>query len=430
MKKHKIMSITLLLALGIITIFGNCKKIHADETEGNMEEKCYLGTVVDAGDNDYSKSDKIDKDDIHSGWQLGQFYVSGFTQKSKDSDGNFVFLKNVGDKIKLYFNLEQNIDKLNGNSDLSISDDDNGSDSNLGVKKQNFKHGALIIRKTDYQNKTGKAQVYTDFLKAKAKKGANTEVELFEEGDYEVSLDYELYDNGFLFFNSYPNYKITFKFSVRNGNCMVYPFDCKTKAELQNNAITENGFYLDLAKSRYLDVMIKKEILAEGSNELKEDTKDTRFNAPAKDGDKYTDEGIYTITVKNKYTKVETTKVIYVGSNKLLKAYVTTGLSLSEIKERMDQGMDVDDSGEIVTTNVNASNDTKNNSDDSKTNIIVVLIIIVCVVVTVIVLKKKRKIPFGNPKYNNNVDMEEKANFSNIESDNKLTTDDTKGENQ
>lgn len=429
MKKRKIMSITLLFVLGIITIFGSCKTF-ADENESNIEEKCYLGTVVDAGDNDYSKSDKIDKDDIHSGWQLGQFYVSGFTQKSKDSDGNFVFLKNVGDKIKLYFNLEQNIDKLNGNIDLSISDDNNGSDSNLGVKKQNFKHGALIIRKTDYQNKTGKSQVYTDFLKAKAKKGANTEVELFEEGDYEVSLDYELYDNGFLFFNSYPNYKIAFKFSVRNGNCMVYPFDCKTKAELQNNAITENGFYLDLAKSRYLDVMIKKEILAEGSNELKEDTKDTRFNAPAQDGDKYTDEGIYTITVKNKYTKVETTKVIYVGSNKLLKAYVTTGLSLSEIKERMDQGMDVDDSGEIVTTNAKESNDTKSDSNNFKAAIIIVLIIIVCVVVTVIVLKKKRKIPFGNPKHNNNVDMEEKVNFSNIESDNKLTTDDTKGENQ
>lgn len=78
-----------------------------------------------------------------------------------------------------------------------------------------------------------------------------------------MSLDYELYDNGFLFFNSYPNYKIAFKFSVRNENCMVYPFDCKTKAELQNNAITQNGFYLDLAKSRYLDVMIKKEILSD-----------------------------------------------------------------------------------------------------------------------------------------------------------------------
>ena len=92
--------------------------------------------------------------------------------------------------------------------------------------------------------------------------------------------------------------------------------------------------------------------------------------------------------------------------------------------------MDVDDSGEIVTTNTKESNDTKSDSNNFKAAIIIVLIIIVCVVVTVIVLKKKRKIPFGNPKHNNNVDMEEKANFSNIESDNKLTTDDTKGENQ
>ena len=29
---------------------------------------------------------------------------------------------------------------------------------------------------------------------------------------------------------------------------------------------------------------------------------DTRFNGPAKDGAKYTDDGIYTITVQNEYT--------------------------------------------------------------------------------------------------------------------------------
>ena len=37
---------------------------------------------------------------------------------------------------------------------------------------------------------------------------------------------------------------------------------------------------------------IKKEILNVGQDEL-----DTRFNRPAKDGETFTDEGVYTITV-------------------------------------------------------------------------------------------------------------------------------------
>ena len=90
------------------------------------------------------------------------------------------------------------------------------------------------------------------------------EVKLCEEGDYEVALDYELRKNnldlfGWNPFPSYNDYRIFFRFSVRNGNCMVYPFDVVTGAELTNSSITENGFYLDLAKSRYLNIDIKKE---------------------------------------------------------------------------------------------------------------------------------------------------------------------------
>jgi len=78
---------------------------------------------------------------------------------------------------------------------------------------------------------------------------------------------------------------------------MIFPFDVKTGAELTNTAITENGFYLDLAKSRYLDINIKKEVLKNGADGL---TEDIRFNKPAKDGYEYIDEGIYTITVSNR----------------------------------------------------------------------------------------------------------------------------------
>lgn len=58
---------------------------------------------------------------------------------------------------------------------------------------------------------------------------------------------------------------------------MIFPRDVKTGAELTNETITENGFMLDLAKSRYLNIDIKKEILLEGSNGLVEDV---RFNKP------------------------------------------------------------------------------------------------------------------------------------------------------
>ena len=76
----------------------------------------------------YSGSSEIDKKDIHYNWDIGQFFVSGFTDKVKESDGNVVFLKNVGDKVTLWFNLKQNINELNGDKDLKITDDTEGYD--------------------------------------------------------------------------------------------------------------------------------------------------------------------------------------------------------------------------------------------------------------------------------------------------------------
>lgn len=220
-------------------------------------------------------------------------------------------------------------------------------------QKTNFGKGALIIKYTDSQHKDEDPVIYTDYLSA-LKEGADTKVELFEEGDYEVALDYEIKNNPrkigpVSIIPTYTNYRISFKFSVRNGNCMVYPFDVSTGEELTNTAITENGFKLDLAKSRYLEVNVKKEVLKEGANGL---TEDTRFNKPAKEGDEYTEEGVYTITVKNKYTDQETTKQIYVGTNDILKAYVTTGKSISEIEQLIDEGATIEDDGTITKASV------------------------------------------------------------------------------
>lgn len=157
-----------------------------------------------------------------------------------------------------------------------------------------------------------------------------------------------------------------------------------TGAELTNSAFTENGFYLDLAKSRYLNIDIKKEVRKEGENGL---TEDTRFNKPARDGEKFTDEGIYTITVSNIYTNQTTTKVIYVGTDKVLKAYAATGLALDDIENMISNGATVAEDGTLIPADDKAA---------EKNNIIMPLaiaagaVVIIAVIITVICRKKKK----------------------------------------
>lgn len=355
--------ILVLSMMPILTFASSASDINSNDQ--NLQ-KHYLGSVVNTGkDNGYSGENTIGFKDPHYGWNLGRFFVDGFTQLSEENNSP-VFIKNVGDRVTLWFNLEQNINSLNGNSDLTISEDINGYDEHFGLGKTNFGRGMLITRFTNYENKIGNNFPYKDYLLA-AEKGADTEVKLLEEGDYEISLDYEIKNSprkiaGNDILPSYTNYKVFFRFSVRNGNCMVFPFDIKTKAELINTVITENGFYLDLAKSRYLDVIIKKEVMKYGADGL---TEDVRFNKPAKDGDQFTEEGIYTISVSNKYTRTETTKKIYVGTNKILKAHLTTGLSIGEIKDRVAQGALIGENGTITKPlGVSAM---ENNGTESKT---------------------------------------------------------------
>ena len=307
-----------------------------------------LGTKVKAKNFDgYFGEKLIDKNDIHYGWDLGNFFVSGYTDEVTDADGNMVFLKNVGDKVTLWFNLNQNINGLNGKKNLSITADTEGYDQYFETPKMDFGRGVLIIRYTDHNNVKAEPTIYTNYLEANAAVGADTKVQLFEEGDYEVALDYEITSDELI--DKVGHYRIFFKFSVRNGNCMVYPFDVKTGSELTNSSMTENGFRLDLAKSRYLKINLKRETLKGSADGLVEDT---RFNGPAKDGAEYTDEGIYTITVSNEYTGQFTTKKIYVGTNNILRAYMTTGLSIPEINNLVDNGATISDDGTIQLATV------------------------------------------------------------------------------
>jgi len=405
----------LFAAVSLIMSFGI--GVNAVDQTQNNDTVYYLGESVKTGwDNGYVGSEKIKEGDLHFNWKIGEFFVTGFTSVA-DKDAEIpVFLKNVNDKVKLVFRLEQNIDKLNGNEQLTISEDSNGRDEYFSIPKTDFQRGALIIRKTDYTNSKNDPVVYTDYLHATASKDADTQVELCEEGDYEVALDYEIKNDPRKVFDisiipEFSNYRIFFRFSVRNGNCMVYPFDVKNKSELSNTAVTENGFYLDLANSRYLNINIKKEVLNEGANGLIEDV---RFNRPAKDGEQYTDEGIYTITVSNQYTGQLTTKKIYVGTDDVLKAVAATGLSVKEVKDYLNDGATVEKDGAIrlssneVKSAVNSGSTSEAKATaDSALNIFSNIplmwwiicgtgLLLILVIAVIIVAKKKRKKKYVN----------------------------------
>lgn len=316
----------------------------------------YLGSTVNAGmDDGYSKDGALTEKDPHYGWSLGRFYITGFTNIQREGD-KVTFLKTAGDDIKLKFRLDQDVDRLNGDEALTINDDSNGYDQRFGITKSDagFGRGTLIIRQTDYQNNESAPQVFVNYLIG-VQKDAETDVSSFAEGDYEVVLDYEIKKDArktpgigpipsISILPEYGNYTIRFNFSVRNGNAMVFLIDSETGSELTNSSVTENGFTVDFAKSRYLDIFVKRSVLSDNGQELV----DIRSNEPASDGKNYTDPGIYTITAVNPSTSQTTEKVIYVGNNPLLKCYAITGYSLEQIQDMLNQGATISDDGSIV----------------------------------------------------------------------------------
>lgn len=299
----------------------------------------------------------------HAGWSLGSFYVEGFSGQTTSSANVYdhkmpVFLKNAGDTVEFGFKLDQNINKLNGNSSLSIADDHKviqGCWIEDPYIEGDFGKGVLVIVHTDSQG-VEKTITYRDFLNGKSV-GANTTVQLFEEGDYRVILCYEIYRNtGWNFITDWmdPNgswfdYRMEAYFSVRNGNAMVYPFDLGGKGELSDKSCTEDGFRVDLANSKYLNLSVKREILNSTATGIIEDV---RFNKVVADGAEFTEEGKYTITATNIYTGLSTTKTICVGTNDILRCNTTTGRSVDEIASMLKKGYVIHEDGSLSRDNV------------------------------------------------------------------------------
>jgi len=312
-------------------------------------------TVKTEKDTGYTGVLEIDKNDPHFNMDIGVFTINGYTRETSE-DNVPVFLKNVGDNVTLWFTLNQDITCLKGDETLSICEDTNGyelhSNPKLSVPQTNLKHGALIVRFTDYEGNAHAPVIYTDFLAANSRTGANTKILLREEGDYEISLIYEIEKDNIQVGSvktapSYTNYKINFTFKIRNGNTMVFPFDSVTGRELSDGEMTPNGFRLDLAKSRYLTIDVQREVINVGRDGTL--TTDVRFNRPAKDGTIYSDEGIYTVTAHNLYGNGQpTVKTFYVGTNKYMIAMSQQGYTLAELNALIREGATVEADGTIT----------------------------------------------------------------------------------
>ena len=313
----------------------------------SSNNRYYYSETVSAGDRGYSRAERVSGDDPHFGWTLGRFEVQGFTSRIEGDTP--VFLKNVGDELTLSFVLDMDIDALNGNPAIQIHRDKNGYDEYFGVEQQDFGRGTLIVRHTDFQNASTAPQVYVDYLPA-LEVGAETTIDVFEEGDYEVALDYEIESPGFIPLNTpvtnrYTNYRIFFRFKVRNSNAMAFLFDSVTGGELYDGMVTPNGFRIDLAQSHYLEINVQRKVMNDTGDEVIEDT---RFNRSATDGSVFTDEGIYVVTIKNPATDEQTTKTIYVGDDPVLKASVANQMDVAEVNEQLSQGATVAEDGTLM----------------------------------------------------------------------------------
>lgn len=320
------------------------------QTESLNTKNAYeFGTVYRVDDQDgFENPILIKSDDPHNDWFVGKFYVSGYTDYRMDGDVP-VFLKVPGDRAALWFNLEQELDKCNGRTDVKVIDISSGSDIYFGTPTiDNFGRGTLIVRKTNKHNQKER-EIYTNYLEASAIVGANTRVDLFEEGDYEVALDYQLhYDKPFVFGTTTTKtftYRIFFRFKVRNGDISAFLRDVDTNQFITNANIAEHGFYIDVANSQYLNISIKRDVLSDSADGI---VSDNKFTGVATDGRKYTDEGIYTVNIENPATGDKTQKTVYVGNTDIMKVHMTTGLTIAEINEKLATGSYIDEEGQII----------------------------------------------------------------------------------
>lgn len=307
---------------------------------------------------EFVESETIPSDDVHFGWEMGQFFMGGYAEMRQDPENkdNVLFLKTRENKLVFWYHLNQNVEKCNENENLSVSYEGKGVDQRFNERLPEIKRGILIIRKKNPDNTKDEPVTYTDFLKACGSPNADVKIQLFEEGDYEVALDYVLRnDNKKVVGKSvlpkkthYTNY---FSFSVRNSNSMIQLKDTETGLELFNHDVTKNGFALNFNGSKYLKVNIERKKLGKHGNEY---VWDTVRNIAAKDGDSFKSEGLYSITIENAIGEV-TEKTIYVISPEAYERYRNDNLPIETVLKKELDGDDLSKTSSAVKKKSKAS---------------------------------------------------------------------------
>ena len=150
------------------------------------------------------------------------------------------------------------------------------------------------------------------------------------------------------------DYCIFFKFKIRNGSAMGYLFDLDTGNEIGNKSIARNGFKIDLANSKYLNIYVQRMKYIKGENGYYTDSKDTdtKYSRPASDGETFKDEGIYTIEFTNPTTGKSEKKQVYVGNDPVIKALLNEAngnLTINEIVTKVkDYGAEINADGILI----------------------------------------------------------------------------------
>lgn len=330
----------------------NEKKFEAENA--SSKNKVKLGKVIKVKKNSgyrLDQEEEIDRNDPHYGWELGSFIVKGFTSRKEERKED-VFFKNYGDRVRLYFNLEQDINALNKNKDLYIYEDNGGYDYNFQINRTNLKHGVLIVQHTDSQRNKTEPLIYVDFLEALTHTGSDTVIDLFEEGDYEVTLDYKIGEKGLV--DTTYDYKINFKFKIRNGNCRAYALDSKSNKVLNDKDFVSSGFKIDLRESKYLECVI--EYYTVNIQHIPYDNIRLEPKGPQvfTDGSMFKEPGKYVLTIKNPIAFDENQTIeLYVGGDTekdiYLKALSRNVYSLDEINKLLESGVIINEDGSIIT---------------------------------------------------------------------------------
>jgi tetratricopeptide (TPR) repeat protein len=261
----------------------------------------------------YAKTDSVTDKNLQYGWKLGRFIIAGYTEETS----NGVFLKTLGDDIVLLFDIDQDINSLNGNPKMSIEYDKEAKDVpfNYSEKDASFGLGTLFIQREDFRHNKTLVPPYTNYLAANDTGVANTRVETNEEGTYEVALDYLIKTSGVT--GKTEGYRINFSFDVKNGDGVAFLRDVKTTSELQDYSVTKDGFKIDLAGSHSVKVHVTRKDININGTDL-----DVREDKPASNGDSFTKEGYYIIEMTNSGTGTSVEKHIFVGDQATLRQFL------------------------------------------------------------------------------------------------------------